>query len=67
MNVSAQQVNKIVSGRENLTLETIVKLEDVLDISILHSTHEKKQKIEIAEYTTQPVKNERKNQDSQLS
>lgn len=49
MNVSAQQVNKIVSGKENLTLETIVKLENVLDISILHSTHEKKQKIEIAE------------------
>lgn len=67
MNVSAQQVNKIVSGRENLTLETIVKLEDVLDISILHSTHDKKQKIEIAEYTTQHVKNQKKNQDSQLS
>jgi plasmid maintenance system antidote protein VapI len=64
MNVSAQQVNKIVSGRENLTLETIVKLENVLDISILHSTHKKKQKIELAEYATQPMKIKRKNREN---
>ena len=35
MDVSAQQITKIVSGKENLTLETIVKLEKVLGISIL--------------------------------
>lgn len=32
--VSPQQVNKIVKGRENLTLETISKLEDALGISL---------------------------------
>ncbi|MBV5326891.1 MAG: helix-turn-helix transcriptional regulator [Chlorobium sp.] len=33
--VSPQQVNKIVKGRENLTLETISKLEGALDIVLL--------------------------------
>jgi transcriptional regulator with XRE-family HTH domain len=33
--VSPQQVNKIVKGRENLTLETISKLEAALDIVLL--------------------------------
>ena len=33
--VSPQQVNKIVKGRENLTLETIVKLEGALGIVLL--------------------------------
>lgn len=32
--VSPQQVNKIVKGRENLTLETISKLEDAIGISL---------------------------------
>lgn len=35
MGVSPQQVNKIVKGKENLTLETISKLEAVLHISLL--------------------------------
>jgi ribosome-binding protein aMBF1 (putative translation factor) len=35
MDVTPQQIQKIVKGRENLTLETIVKLESILDISIL--------------------------------
>lgn len=34
LDVSPQQVNKIVKGRENLTLETISKLEDALSISL---------------------------------
>lgn len=34
LDVSPQQVNKIVMGRENLTLETISKLEDALGISL---------------------------------
>jgi len=40
MNVSPQQVNKIVRGKQNLTLDTIVKLQQVLDIAILvtHAT-----------------------------
>jgi ribosome-binding protein aMBF1 (putative translation factor) len=37
MKVSPQQVNKIVSGKENLTLETLVKLQSVLDISLFAS------------------------------
>lgn len=34
MNVSPQQVNKIVKGQENLTLETISKLESTLGITL---------------------------------
>ena len=33
--VSSQQINKIVKGRENLTLDTISKLEIALDISLI--------------------------------
>lgn len=33
--VSRQQVSKIVKGQENLTLETISKLEDVLGITLM--------------------------------
>ncbi len=35
MNVSAQIVNKWVKGSENLTLETISKLEKALDIQLM--------------------------------
>lgn len=35
MNVSAQHINRIVRGKQNLTLETISKLEIALDISLL--------------------------------
>jgi DNA-binding Xre family transcriptional regulator len=35
MGVSPQQVNKIVQGHENLTLETISKIELALDIKII--------------------------------
>ena len=42
LNLSPQYVNKIVKGKENLTLETITKLEKALDISLIdiasHST-----------------------------
>lgn len=37
MNVSPQQVSKIVKGSENLTLETLVKLESILQIELLAS------------------------------
>jgi transcriptional regulator with XRE-family HTH domain len=40
MGVSPQQVNKIVSGKENLTLETQIKLQEILDIPILASYYE---------------------------
>jgi len=35
MKVSSQQVNKIVKGQQNLTLETISKLETALEISLI--------------------------------
>lgn len=43
MNVSPQQISKIVKGQENLTLETMRKLQDILDVAILASYHENKQ------------------------
>lgn len=41
LKVSPQQVNKITKGSENLTLETLVKLQNALNISLLASTLEK--------------------------
>jgi transcriptional regulator with XRE-family HTH domain len=35
LNVSPQQVSKIIKGRENLTLETISKIENVLKTELL--------------------------------
>ena len=35
LNISPQQVNKILKGQENLTLETISKIEVVLGISLI--------------------------------
>jgi plasmid maintenance system antidote protein VapI len=40
MEVSPQQINKIVSGKENLTIETQIKLQTILDIPILASYYE---------------------------
>jgi len=42
--VTPQQINKIVRGKENLTLETQTELQDVLDIPILASFYENKMK-----------------------
>lgn len=44
MGVSPQQVSKIVSGKENLGLETQIKLQNILDIPILASYYEDKMK-----------------------
>lgn len=41
LDVSPQQVNKIISGKENLTLETLVKLQIVLEIPLLVTSIEK--------------------------
>lgn len=41
MGVTPQQVNKIVSGKENFTLDTQVKLQQILDIPLLASYYEK--------------------------
>jgi transcriptional regulator with XRE-family HTH domain len=42
MDVSPQQITKIVKGTENLTLETQVKLQEILDIPIFATYYEKK-------------------------
>ncbi len=38
--VSPQQVSKIVSGKENLTIETLVKLQEILDVPLLASYYD---------------------------
>ena len=40
MGVSPQQITKIVSGKENLTIETQIKLQNILNIPILASYYE---------------------------
>src|SRR6478736_4507698 len=40
MNVSPQHVSKIVSGKENFTLETLIKLESILGIILFASSYE---------------------------
>ena len=52
MEVSPQQITKIVSGKENLTIETQIKLQTILDVPILASYYENK-KSEMA----QPIVN----------
>jgi transcriptional regulator with XRE-family HTH domain len=42
MGVSPQQITKIVSGKENLTLDTQVRLQEILNIPILATFYEKK-------------------------
>ena len=40
MEVSPQQITKIVSGKQNLTIETQIKLQYILDIPVLASYYE---------------------------
>ena len=40
LEVAPQQITKIVSGQENLTIETQIKLQNILDIPILASYYE---------------------------
>jgi transcriptional regulator with XRE-family HTH domain len=42
MGVSPQQITKVVSGKENLTIETQIKLQNVLNIPVLASYYENK-------------------------
>ena len=51
--VSAQQINKIVKGNENLTLMTIAKLENALNIELIFT--ENKTHIIHKEYVTKPL------------
>ena len=56
LEVSPQQVTKIVKGQENLTLETQIRLQNILDIPILASYFEKekvKSTSEVAITTTE--------------
>ncbi len=39
MGVSPQYINKLVKGKENLTLDTITKLQNILQIAILTSAN----------------------------
>ncbi|HSH67553.1 MAG TPA: helix-turn-helix domain-containing protein [Bacteroidia bacterium] len=39
LKVTPQQISKIVKGRENLTIETICKLESALDIQFISNKH----------------------------
>ena len=49
MDVSPQQITKIVSGKENMTIETQIKLQNILDIPVLASYYENK-KTELDEW-----------------
>lgn len=42
MGVSPQQITKIVSGKENMTIETQIKLQNILNIPVLASYYENK-------------------------
>ena len=42
LEVSPQQVSKIISGKENLTIETQIKLQHILNIPVLASFYENK-------------------------
>lgn len=51
MDVSPQQINKIVKGKENLTLETQIKLQSILDIPILATYFDQKEQNKKAPYS----------------
>ena len=45
MNITPQQVNKMVKGTENLTLETISRVEKALDIQLINIHKEPKKTV----------------------
>lgn len=51
MGVSPQQISKIVKGNENLTLETIVKLEKCLEIKLVEVASNKNKFLFIEDYS----------------
>lgn len=53
MSVTPQQVNKIVKGKENLTLETISKIETVLNIKLIFENKTMVKEIVKKEYLTE--------------
>lgn len=52
LNVSPQQISKIVKGRENLTLETIFKLSEALQVDLISFPS--------YSYSKQPIKDKNK-------
>lgn len=50
MNVSPQQISKIVSGRENMTISTLVRLQQILNIPILASYFENRPERVLPQY-----------------
>jgi DNA-binding Xre family transcriptional regulator len=46
MNITPQQVNKMVKGTENLTLETISRVEKALDIQLIDIHNEPKKVVQ---------------------
>lgn len=68
LGVSPQQISKIVKGRENLTLETQIKLQDVLDIPILASYYERQEETFFVEqiYNEDPCLNDPNEEFQQL-
>jgi DNA-binding Xre family transcriptional regulator len=46
MNITPQQVNKMVKGTENLTLETISRIEKALDIQLIDIHNESKKVVQ---------------------
>lgn len=77
MGCSPQNINKILKGRENLTLETICKLQDILEIELIQIS-ENFEKIDIDSFNYEKqdllkeefppiVKEYRKDKESKLS
>lgn len=54
MGVTPQQVNKWIKGKENFTLETLVKISDILGIELI-TVPIKPQEVHVKEIIYQPV------------
>jgi len=52
MGMSPQMINKIVKGKENLTFQTVAKLEEALDVSLIFT--ENNRVIFAKEYVVEP-------------
>lgn len=50
LEVSPQQITKILSGKENLTIETQIKLQNILDIPILASYYDENETNKISDW-----------------
>lgn len=56
LGVTPQTVSRTLSGKENLSLETIVRYEEILGISLIHTGLQKEEKVVIEkEYVFLPI------------